>query len=196
MLNKLYQKLYIIFISSMMLIITAVIGVLYINSVDNEQRVNSTFFGRLATLMIYELENPKNHPRKVIQPYESSYSIFALLTDPQGNVIYESAISFPTDKNLLIDRFSERSNTESTTVLQQTSATTQGGIITISGISHDTYWGIPATIVDKDGSLFHLYLLQQNKISFELIKKQLFFYILIWLISLLCVTSISHFLLK
>ena len=55
MLNKLYQKLYIIFISSMMLIITAVIGVLYINSVDNEQRVNSTFFGRLATLMIYEL---------------------------------------------------------------------------------------------------------------------------------------------
>ena len=196
MLNKLYQKLYIIFISSMMLIITAVIGVLYINSVDNEQRVNSTFFGRLATLMIYELENPKNHPRKVIQPYESSYSIFALLTDPQGNVIYESAIPFPTDRNLLLDRFSERTNTESTTVLQQTSATTQGGIITISGISHDTYWGIPATIVDKDGSLFHLYLLQQNKISFELIKKQLFFYILIWLVSLLCVTTISHFLLK
>ena len=95
----------------MMLIITAVIGVLYINSVDNEQRVNSTFFGRLATLMIYELENPKNHPQKVIPPYESSYSIFALLTDPQGNVIYESAIPFPTDKNLLLDRFSERANT-------------------------------------------------------------------------------------
>ena len=196
MLEHLYKKLHLIFISTIMFIITMIIGILCSDFIDNKRQGDRIFFERLSMLMIYELENPEKSPQMIIKPYEDNYSIFAVLKDAQGNVIYQSPLSFPTDVTVLLRQFTEKANVESVTSLDRTMATTQGGILSFSGRSQDTYWGIPATIVDKDGSLFHLYLLQQNKISFELIKKQLFFYILIWLISLLCVTSISHFLLK
>lgn len=196
MLDNLFKKLYLIFITSIMLVITAIIVVLCIDSIDNKQRNDSVFFQRLSMLMIYELENPENNPQTIIRPYENQYSIFALLTDAQGNVVYQSNSLFPTDINLLLEKFAEKSNAESTTTLNQTSATTQSGIITFSGVFNDKYWGIPAIIVDRNRTIFHLHLLHQKKTTFELIKKQLSFYVLIWLISLLSVTTISHFLLK
>lgn len=196
MLDNLYKKLYIIFISSIMLIITAVVGVLCMNSINQKQQVDSVFFQRLSMLMIYELENPENPPQVVIKPYENSYSVFALLTDAQGNVVYQSNSLFPTDISLLLKRFSEKSNVESTVILNHASATTQDGISSFSGVFHDKYWGISAIIVDRNGTIFHLRLLLQQKTALELIKKQLPLSILIWLVSLLCVTAISHFLLR
>ncbi len=196
MLDNLYKKLYIIFISSIMLIITAVVGVLCMNSINQKQQVDSVFFQRLSMLMIYELENPGNPPQVVSKPYENSYSVFALLTDAQGNVVYQSNSLFPTDISLLLKRFSEKSNVESTVILNHASATTQDGISSFSGVFHDKYWGISAIIVDRNGTIFHLRLLLQQKTALELIKKQLPLSILIWLVSLLCVTAISHFLLR
>ena len=196
MLEHLYKKLHLIFISSIMLIITAVVGVLCMNSINQKQQVDSVFFQRLSMLMIYELENPENPPQVVIKPYENSYSVFALLTDAQGNVVYQSNSLFPTDISLLLKRFSEKSNVESTVILNHASATTQDGISSFSGVFHDKYWGISAIIVDRNGTIFHLRLLLQQKTALELIKKQLPLSILIWLVSLLCVTAISHFLLR
>jgi len=57
MLDNLYKKIFIIFISSITLVITVIIGVLCFNSIDSKQRNDSTFFQRLSMLMIYELEN-------------------------------------------------------------------------------------------------------------------------------------------
>ncbi|MCI8694892.1 MAG: HAMP domain-containing histidine kinase [Lachnospiraceae bacterium] len=166
------------------------------NSINQKQQVDSVFFQRLSMLMIYELENPENPPQVVIKPYENSYSVFALLTDAQGNVVYQSNSLFPTDISLLLKRFSEKSNVESTVILNHASATTQDGISSFSGVFHDKYWGISAIIVDRNGTIFHLRLLLQQKTALELIKKQLPLSILIWLVSLLCVTAISHFLLR
>lgn len=196
MLDNLYKKIFIIFISSIMLVITVIIGVLCFNSIDSKQRNDSTFFQRLSMLMIYELENLGKNPQAIIKPYEDQYSIFALLTDAQGNIVYQSDSLFPTDINLLLEKFAEKSRAESTTALYRTSSTTQNGILTFSGVSNDNYWGISAVIIDKNGTTFHLRLLQQEKTAFELIKKQLPFYILIWLISLLSIAIISRFLLR
>lgn len=196
MLDNLYKKIFIIFISSIMLVITVIIGVLCINSIDNKQMSDSIFFQRLSTLMIYELENPEKNPQTIIKPYENQYSIFALLTDTQGNVVYQGNSLFPTDINLLLEKFTEKLNFESTTVLNQTFSTTQNGIISFSGVYHDKYWGIPSVIIDKNGTMFHLNLLYQKKTTFELIKKQLPFYTLIWFTALICITIVSRFLLK
>ena len=76
-------------------------------------------------LMIYELENPEKNPQTIIKPYENQYSIFALLTDTQGNVVYQGNSLFPTDINLLLEKFAEKSTSESTIDLNQTSSTTQ-----------------------------------------------------------------------
>ncbi|MCI8529569.1 MAG: HAMP domain-containing histidine kinase [Lachnospiraceae bacterium] len=196
MLDNLYKKIYIIFISSIMLVITAIFGVLCMNFIHTKQQYEYIFFQRLSTLMIYELENPEKNPQIIIEPYENNYAIFALLTDVKGNIVYQSNSLFPTDINILLENFAEKSNVVLTSVLYQTSTTTQEGILSFSGVSNDNYWGIPAIIVDKNGTIFHLSLLHQKKTAFEIIRKQLPLYILTWFISLLCVSAISRFLLK
>ena len=196
MLEHLYKKLHLIFISSIMSIITVIIGILCNDFIDNKQQNDSIFFGRLSMLMIYELENPEKSPQTVIKPYEDNYSIFAVLKDAQGNVIYQSPLSFPTDITFLLSQFTEKASVESVTALDQTKATTQGGVLSFSGSSHDKYWGIPAVVIDKNGTLFYLSLLHRQKTIFELIGKQLPFYILLWVISLFCIIIVSRFLLK
>lgn len=196
MLDNLYKKLYIVFISSIMFIISVIIGISCTNYIDDKQHNDSIFFERLSTLMIYELENPEKNPQTVIKPYEDKYSIFALLKDVQGNTVYQSTSLFPTEINLLLKQFTEKTNAESTIYLDRTISTTQGGVISFAGSSHDKYWGTTAIVVDKSGTMFQLSLLHQKKTTFELIKKQLPLYIFIWLISLLFIAIISRLLLK
>ncbi len=196
MLEHLYKKLHLIFISSILSIITVIIGILCNDSIDNKRQNDSVFFERLSMLMIYELENPKKSPQTVIKPYEDNHSIFAMLKDAKGNVIYQSPFSFPTDITFLLRQFTEKANVESVTALDCTITTTQGGILSFSGRSHDKYFGIPAIFIDKNGTLFYLSLLHQQKTTFELIEKQLPFYILLWVISLFCIVIVSRFLLK
>ena len=129
MLEHLYKKLHLIFISTIMSIITVIIGILCNNFIDHKRQNDSTFFARLSMLMIYELENPEKSPETVIKPYEDSYSVFALLKDAQGNVIYQSPLSFPTDITFLLKQFTEKANTEAVTALGGTAATTAGGIL-------------------------------------------------------------------
>ena len=74
MLEHLYKKLHLIFISSIMSIITVIIGILCNDFIDNKQQNDSIFFGRLSMLMIYELENPEKSPQTVIKPYEDNRS--------------------------------------------------------------------------------------------------------------------------
>ena len=66
MLDNLYKKLYIIFISSIMFIITVIIGILCTNSIDDKQHNDSIFFQRLSTLMIYELKIQKKILRRLL----------------------------------------------------------------------------------------------------------------------------------
>ena len=196
MLEHLYKKLHLIFISSVMSIITVIIGILCNTFIDNKQQNDRNFFGRLSMLMIYELENPEKSPQTVIKPYEENYSIFAVLKNAQGNVIYQSPLSFPTNRTFLLRQFTEKASVESVTELDRTMATTQGGILSFSGCSRDKYWGIPAIVIDKNGTLFYLSLLHRQKTTFEQIEKQLPFYILLWVISLFCAVIVSRFLLK
>ena len=196
MLEHLYKKLHLIFISSIMAIIIVVIGILCKDFLDNERKNDSIFFERLSMLMLYELENPQKSPQEVIWPYEDNYSIFAVLKDAQENVIYQSPFSFPTDITFLLKQFTEKADTESVTTLDQAMTTTQNGILSFSGYSHDNYWGIPANVVDKNGTLFYLCLLQRQNAPFELIGRQLPLYILLWFLTLFCVVIASRFLLK
>ena len=196
MLNHLYKKLHLIFIASIMSIITVIIGILCSDFIDHKQQNDRIFFERLCTLMIYELENPQTSPQTVIKPYEDHYSIFALLKDAQGKVVYQSPLSFPTDIPFLVKQFTEKANVESVEALDRTMATTQGGILSFSGRSQDTYWGIPAVVVDKNGTPFYLSLLYRQKSTLERIAEQLPFYILLWVISLFCIVIVSRFLLK
>ncbi len=67
MLNSLYKKLHIVFISSIMLIISIITGILCTNSIKNKLLDDKILFGRLSMLLIYELENPDKNLLTVFQ---------------------------------------------------------------------------------------------------------------------------------
>ena len=60
MLDKLYKKLNLIAVSFTMLIITMVMAIICFNYISTEKGNQSSFFQRMVTLLIYQLEE---HPR-------------------------------------------------------------------------------------------------------------------------------------
>ena len=90
MLKNLYKKLHVLFVTSVMLIITIVIGILFANDVRTESINDSTLFQRMATLMIYQLEDNNQNIKSVIRSYEEKYAIFCLAQDNEGIVLYQS----------------------------------------------------------------------------------------------------------
>lgn len=196
MLNSLYKKLHIVFISSIMLIISIITGILCTNSIKNKLLDDKILFGRLSMLLIYELENPDKNLLTVFQPYETDYSIFALLTDMQGNEIYQSDLTFPTDTDTILNLFQEQIKLEAVITLERTPVTAQGATLSFRGGPHDRYFGIISIVVDKYGTIRQLILLQQQKSILILIKQQLPFFIIIWFLSLFCTIMVSRFLLK
>lgn len=70
MLNHLYKKLHIMFTISLMLIITLIIGILSVNYIKEQSVNDSTLFQRMATFMIYQLEDSDQNIETVIRSYE------------------------------------------------------------------------------------------------------------------------------
>ncbi|MBU3877218.1 HAMP domain-containing histidine kinase [Faecalicatena sp. AGMB00832] len=204
MLNRLYKKLHLIFTGAVMLIITLIIGIVLMNDLKTEQMNENTLFQRMATLLIYQLEDHDQDMEASISPYEEKYSIFCLLRDSGGQPVYQSRIAFPTKADLLLERLEKQSGTQ-TALKSKTppadgfgkaAATTQQGVFEIEGTSNDRYWGIPAQIASKSGDVYDLTLLYQQKNVWEQLKGHLIFYAVVWFTSLACVVFISHLLLK
>lgn len=196
MLNKLYKKLHAIFISSIMLIITFIIAIISINYISIENVNDSTLFQRMSMLLIYQLEDSEENFKSDIKEYEEKYSIFTMLEDTNGNVVYQSDMSLPTNSQTVLKRLKAQMNTQQSRNLNVQTSTVQIGIFEIEGTSNDKYWGIPAKVFSKNGNVYRLLLIYQQKTITELLQKQMSFYILIWLGAFWGVIIISRILLK
>lgn len=196
MLDKLYKKLHAIFIGSIMLIITLIICIVCVNLAGIEKINDSTYFQRIATLLIYELEENDPNIASTVQEYEEKYSLFCLVKEPGGAVVYQSYVSFPTQTAALLERFEKQLNAQETTRSGTQSATVQGGVFEVKGTSNDKYLGIPAKIISKNDNVYHLTLIHKQRTTLELLKNQLPFYFFIWLASFIGVVWIGRLLLK
>ena len=154
MLNNLYRKLHILYVSSVMLIITLVISFVVTNMVHTEKINESTLFQRLTTLLIYQVESASSDMDKELKAYEESYHIFSLISDTKGNTIYQSDFPFPTSADNLLHDVEKQISTQP---LSQTESntTSQGGFLEIRGTHHDTYFVIPATIRTTNDTVYH-----------------------------------------
>lgn len=196
MLDKLYKKLHILFISGIMLIITLIIGIVAMNNFRIEKMNDSTFFQRMSMMLIYQLEDNDQSFETNIKAYEDKYAIFGSFKDEKGKLLYQSSFTYPTDIKLLMEQLKEQTDSQEAITLSSQTATMQGGIYVIKGKGHDRYWGIEARIVTKSERIYDLKLLYQQPSVWESLQQQLPLYILIWLFSLLGITFISHFVLK
>lgn len=195
MLKSLYKKLNLIFTGSIMLIISFIIGILSVNYIHTEQVNDSIFFQRMATMLIYQLEDNQQDIKEVLRPYEEKHSIFCSIQDTAGNLLYQSELTFPTKTELLLKAFYQQTTYTMEFITEQISST-QGGIFEFTGTSNEKYWGIPATVVSHNDTIYYLTFIYQQKPSFPALQKQLPVYFFLWLFSLLCVVFLGHLLLK
>lgn len=196
MLNHLYKKLHIMFTISLMLIITLIIGILSVNYIKEQSVNDSTFFQRMATFMIYQLEDSDQNIETVIRSYEDKYSIFCFAKDTNGTVIYKSNLNFPTDTKTLMEIFNSQISKQLTLVTDDSSVSEQDGTIEITGTSNEKYWGISAKVISKDDKTYYLTLIYKQKSAFQILQKQFPCYFTLWFIALLSVIFISRLLLK
>lgn len=196
MLHPLYKKLQLLYIASMMLIITIIIGIVAMNHVKSERLNNSTYVQRLATLLIYQLEYEATNQSALIQTYEEEYQMFCLLKDQNNSIIYQSEQTFASDENTLLEQFNNQVSKRAATDMDAPVTTVQGGLVEISGTVNDAYWAIPADIISKDHQGYKVILMFQQKKVMDLLILQLPLYGLLWIASLLGVSFLSHALLK
>lgn len=89
MLDKLYKKLNLIAVSFTMLIITMVMAIIGFNYISTEKGNQSSFFQRMATLLIYQLEEHPRDYEELMEEYEDRYEIAGVLKDESGRILYQ-----------------------------------------------------------------------------------------------------------
>lgn len=196
MLKNLYRKLHVMFVISIMLIFTIVIGILSANYMKEQYVNDSFFFQRMTTIMIYELEANDQNIEKIMHSYEDKYSIFCIAKDSEGTILYKSNLIFPTDTETLLKNFNERMNLQKTFTIDNSSVSQKDGIIEIAGTSKEKYWGISAKVISKNDTVYHLVFLYKQKSEIHILQKQLPIYLVLWFLTLLSVIIISGLLLK
>lgn len=197
MLDRLYKKLHIIFVSGVMLIITLIIGIICINYVHTQQNNDSTFFQRISTLLIYQLEDTDQNFKAIINEYENKYPIRGILKDDDNSVIYQSKSSYPTDTETLLEQMEKQlANITTDLSAEEQSSTTQSGIYDIAGTHRDKYWGIFTRIITDAGNAYDLILIWQQKTALQILQPQLPLFLFIWAASFVGVILISRLILK
>ena len=199
MLKPLSKKLNAFFITAIMLIITSIMMILCKNYIHMEQSNEIIFFQKMATQMIYQLEDSSQDFRSIADFYhEYRHSIFCYIQDTSGKMIYQTDSDFPTDADTLLERFRIQTGKEDIFIITNDNkpTTNQSGIFEFNGTRNDEYLGILATIVMPNSTACHLSLIYRQQSLFDILTKQAFLYVSLWFLSLIAVSIMSHFLIK
>nr|WP_305139039.1 HAMP domain-containing sensor histidine kinase [uncultured Schaedlerella sp.] len=199
MLKPLSKKLNAFFITAIMLIITSIMMILCKNYIHMEQSNEIIFFQKMATQMIYQLEDSSQDFESIADFYhEYRRPIFCYIQDSSGKMIYQTDSDFPTDADTLLERFRIQTGKEDIFIItnDKKPTTNQSGIFEFHGTRNDEYLGILATIVMPNNMAFHLSLIYRQQSLFDILTKQAFLYVSLWFLSLIAVSIMSHFLIK
>ena len=199
MLKPLSKKLNAFFITAIMLIITSIMMILCKNYIHMEQSNEIIFFQKMATQMIYQLEDSSQDFESIADFYhEYRRPIFCYIQDSSGKMIYQTDSDFPTDADTLLERFRIQTGKEDIFIItnDKKPTTNQSGIFEFHGTRNDEYLGILATIVMPNNMAYHLSLIYRQQSLFDILTKQAFLYVSLWFLSLIAVMIMSHFLIK
>lgn len=199
MLKPLSKKLNILFITAIMLIITAIMIILCNNYVHMEQSNEVILFQRIVTQMMYQFEDNSQNFKSIADSYHEYKSpIFCCIQDTSGKMVYQTDSDFPTDVDTLLERFRIQTDKEDTFIITNDNkpATDQSGVFMFNGTKNDDYLGILATIVTPNDTAYHLSLIYRQQSLFDILTKQAFLYVSLWCLSLIAVTTMSYLLIK
>ena len=196
MLKQLFRKLYLVFVVTIMAIVTGVIGFSFSNHVKASEAAQVTLLQRMTSLIVSQLEEEGADPEEVLSAYEKDMSITSKLTDAYGELLYESGTG-------LEDIEGQLNNVEMQIITYskegedgQAELPASEGVAEVEGNHHERYLLNLTHFTSGDDKKHSLTLVYEQTPIFQMFLEQLPMYLAVWILTLLCVSLVSRFLLK
>lgn len=186
MIKNLKQKLYFLFVSSIMFVFTIVFFLLARENIKTMQDAELSFLNRQATNLVLLFENSANYVEN-LEICEKQYDyVFRLFTE-KNNLLYESCNIEDTTKT--IDTFLDTLKLSESTYNIESNHSTQTGIHTFHSENGRTYHGVLCSIY-SDTECVNLVIVKE-KSGITAFLPAIIRYFLIWLIVLIAVLFVS-----
>ncbi len=196
MLNHLFQKLHLIFVMTIMVIVTGVIGLSFSNHVNASEAAEVTFLQRMTALIVNQLEEEGANAKEVLSAYEKDMSVSSKLTDAYGELLYESRTGLEDIEGQLNNVGMQIVTYSAEEEGNQAKLPAVEGMVEMKGNHYERYLINLAHFTSEDDTNNSLTLVYEQTPIFQMFLEQLPMYLAIWIVTLLCVSLVSRFLLK
>ena len=196
MLNHLFQKLHLFFVMTIMVIVTGVIGLSFSNHVNASEAAEVTFLQRMTALIVNQLEEEGANAKEVLSAYEKDMSVSSKLTDAYGELLYESRTGLEDIEGQLNNVGMQIVTSSAEEEGNQTKLPAVEGMVEMKGNHYERYLINLAHFTSEDDTNNSLTLVYEQTPIFQMFLEQLPMYLAIWIVTLLCVSLVSRFLLK
>ena len=196
MLNHLFQKLHLFFVMTIMVIVTGVIGLSFSNHVNASEAAEVTFLQRMTALIVNQLEEEGANAKEVLSAYEKDMSVSSKLTDAYGELLYESRTGLEDIEGQLNNVGMQIVTYSAEEEGNQAKLPAVEGMVEMKGNHYERYLINLAHFTSEDDTYNSLTLVYEQTPIFQMFLEQLPMYLAIWIVTLLCVSLVSRFLLK
>lgn len=196
MLNHLFQKLHLFFVMTIMVIVTGVIGLSFSNHVNASEAAEVTFLQRMTALIVNQLEEEGANAKEVLSAYEKDMSVSSKLTDAYGELLYESRTGLEDIEGQLNNVGMQIVTYLAEEEGNQAKLPAVEGMVEMKGNHYERYLINLAHFTSEDDTNNSLTLVYEQTPIFQMFLEQLPMYLAIWIVTLLCVSLVSRFLLK
>lgn len=196
MLNHLFQKLHLFFVMTIMVIVTGVIGLSFSNHVNASEAAEVTFLQRMTAPIVNQLEEEGANAKEVLSAYEKDMSVSSKLTDAYGELLYESRTGLEDIEGQLNNVGMQIVTYSAEEEGNQAKLPAVEGMVEMKGNHYERYLINLAHFTSEDDTNNSLTLVYEQTPIFQMFLEQLPMYLAIWIVTLLCVSLVSRFLLK
>lgn len=196
MLNHLFQKLHLFFVMTIMVIVTGEIGLSFSNHVNASEAAEVTFLQRMTALIVNQLEEEGANAKEVLSAYEKDMSVSSKLTDAYGELLYESRTGLEDIEGQLNNVGMQIVTYSAEEEGNQAKLPAVEGMVEMKGNHYERYLINLAHFTSEDDTNNSLTLVYEQTPIFQMFLEQLPMYLAIWIVTLLCVSLVSRFLLK
>lgn len=196
MIKRLKRNLYILLIASLMLVFSIVFCLLIHQYIKEKRKVSIAFFNRMATMLIFSMEQDTNY-REILSVYEKSLDYSFQLFSDTDPFLYQSENL--EDCSEIVDAFlytlqyhQYQSYALSPLELKDCISSGQTATYTISMPNGKNYDCIFCEIVTGYGIIFGLSIVKESDNFASLLFPELKFYICIWCGIFLFIISLSR----
>ena len=196
MLNHLFQKLHLFFVMTIMVIVTGVIGLSFSNHVNASEAAEVTFLQRMTALIVNQLEEEGANAKEVLSAYEKDMSVSSKLTDAYGELLYESRTGLEDIEGQLNNVGMQIVTYSAEEEGNQAKLPAVEGMVEMKGNHYERDLINLAHFTSEDDTNNSLTLVYEQTPIFQMFLEQLPMYLAIWIVTLLCVSLVSRFLLK